>query len=818
MGKKKKAIQSQPLPKKPGINFENSRYYVPVVFGIMLLALVMLFGDFLFSDKMLYGSDMLNAGVYHRGMLVDHVIEYGKIPQWNPHAFGGMPYVEAFHGDIFYPFSVMKFFVSLYFHLGFNLILHIFFAGVFMYLAARQFKLSKTAALFSAASYMFAHYLVSMIAPGHEGKIYVTALFPLVILFLDRAFEKNPFFNFTILGMIIGIIIVSPHPQMSYFTLWAVALYSLYKLILLFIKSRDFSKVLKPSLLVTYAVVLGLLLSAIQFYPGYIYTTEFSPRADTKKGWDWATSWSLHEEEVFSQIIPEFAGTSSRTAETVYWGKNAFKDNAETVGVVPLFLALIGMFFARRRERYFFGGLALFALLYGLGATTPIFKIFYWLIPKVSSLRAPSMIMFFFAFSVSLLAGMGIQKIIEWKNYDNPELRKKLYYILFGFPAFLFVLALLFGTAGNSMLSIWSSFFYSEASTTFVGQGVSKLDLAYRNLPAIQSGAWFGFLFTSLAALFIWLYLTGRAGITIISALVLLPIVDGARFNGRFIDVVDPDNYFKPNQVTNFFTQQEGKFRVLNLTREIPKMMLPLFGIEVVTGYHGNQLRWYDDLLGGPQLRNLTNARFLNLIGTKYLLLASNMALPQGFMGEKPVTDAISFGSVKVMKNENALERVFLVNQYRVISERKQIVTEVLQGGYDLGQLVYLEEEPPLEISSDSMLSDSAWIIEHQFDSVVIGVNCTANRILVLTENYYDSWHIFVDNQPAKLLRADGSFRAVAIPAGAKQVIMIFESERYATGKLITLSSLLYLLIIFGFFFWQGRKVNREELDGERDS
>ena len=135
-----------------------------------------------------------------------------------------------------------------------------------------------------------------------------------------------------------------------------------------------------------------------------------------------------------------------------------------------------------------------------------------------------------------------------------------------------------------------------------------------------------------------------------------------------------------------------------------------------------------------------------------------------------------------------------------------------------MGQLVYLEEEPPLEISSDSMLSDSAWIIEHQFDSVVIGVNCTANRILVLTENYYDSWHIFVDNQPAKLLRADGSFRAVAIPAGAKQVTMIFESERYATGKLITLSTSLYLLIIFGFFFWQGRKVNREESAEESES
>ena len=800
------------------ISIEDSPYYVPTAFAVMFVALVVLFSDFLFSGKMLYGSDTINAGVFLRSFYIDHFNQFGEIPKWNPYIFGGMPYVDAFNGDIFYPFSILKFFGSLTYMLGFNLFLHIFAAGMFMYLAARQFKLGKTASLFTAASYMFSAYLISMVAPGHDGKIFVTTLFPLVMLFLDRGFEKRPFFNFSMLGLVIGIIILSPHPQMSYFTLWAVSFYAAYRIIMLWWETKSFAVVVRPALLITYAVVIALLLSAIQFYPGYVYTTEFSPRADTKRGWDWATSWSLHEEDVFSQIIPEFAGTSSKTVKTVYWGKNAFKDNSETVGVVPLFLALIGMFFARRRERYFFGGLALFALLYGLGATTPVFKIFFWLIPKVSSLRAPSMIMFLFAFSISLIAGMGIQRIIEWKNSDSPELRKKLYYILFGFPAFLFVLAFLFGTAGNSMLSIWTSFFYSEASTTLVGQGVSKLDLAYRNLPAIQSGAWFGFLFTFLAALFIWLYLTGRAAITIISALILLPVIDGARFNARFIDVVDPDNYFKPNQVTNFFTQQQGKFRVLNLTRDIPKVMLPLFGIEVVTGYHGNQLRWYDDLLGGPQLRNLTNARFLNLIGTEYLLLPSNMALPQGFLGEKPVTDEVSFGSVKIMKNENALDRVFLVNQYRVISERKQIVTEVLQGGYDLGQLVYLEEEPPFEISSDSMLTDSVWIIEHQFDSILIGLNCTANRILVMTENYYDGWHVFVDGQPAKLLRADGSFRAVAIPAGARQVTMIFESERYATGKLITLSTSLYLLIIFSFFIWTGRKVKRKKPAEENES
>jgi hypothetical protein len=98
-----------------------------------------------------------------------------------------------------------------------------------------------------------------------------------------------------------------------------------------------------------YAVAIGLMISAIQMYPGVLYTQEYSPRADTKRGWDWATSWSMHEEDAFSLLIPEFVGTNARGTDTYYWGKNAFKDNSDVVGTSAFFLALIGFLFYRRR-------------------------------------------------------------------------------------------------------------------------------------------------------------------------------------------------------------------------------------------------------------------------------------------------------------------------------------------------------------------------------------------------------------------------------------------------------------------------------------
>jgi|GEM_PF-5109773 len=117
-------------------------------------------------------------------------------------------------------------------------------------------------------------------------------------------------------------------------------------------------------------------------------------------------------------------------------------------------------------------------------------------------------------------------------------------------------------------------------------------------------------------------------------------------------------------------------------------------------------------------------------------------------------------------------------------------------------QVVFLEEQPQLEISPDSLDADSTWIVDHQDDSVLIGTKCTQNRILVLTDNYFDAWHVFVDGEPAKLLRAYGTFRAVTIPAGTKTVLFKYKSKRYIVGKKITVLTSLFLLLIIGFYYY----------------
>ncbi|UCG60926.1 MAG: hypothetical protein JSV52_11430 [Candidatus Zixiibacteriota bacterium] len=821
MAKKHKFPRTPAKRQAPSFDPESSPFFVPIVFVVIFLALIVLFSDFIFSDQMLYLSDQIQAGVFFRTLLVDYIHEHGAIPQWNPYIFGGMPYVEAFHGDIFYPLSALKLILSHDRWQGWTLFLHIFLAGIFMYLAARQFKLSKTAGLFSAACYMFAPYLVSLVAPGHDGKIYVTTLFPLVMFFLERGLAsdgtRKALLNFSLLGLVIGVIILSPHPQMSYFALWVLAFYTAFRLILLFREKREFLRLIRPVMLTAYAVVIGLMISAIQFYPGYVYTSEFSPRSDAKRGWDWATSWSMHEEEVISLAIPEFAGRHSGSdMSTPYWGKNAFKDNSESAGTVVLFAALIGFFFYRRRESYFFGGLALFALIYALGATTPLFKIFFLVIPMVKSLRAPSVIMFVFSFSAALLGGMAVQALLEEKDKIRERLSEKFSYLLWGFPALLFVVAVLFKLNGRGMLDLWVSLFYDNAATNYVQAGVSKLDLAYINLPSIQTGAWVAFVSVALMAVVVWLYRSEKAGPWVLATLIALPVISGVRFNSRFVEAVNYERFqSRANPVVKVMTEQEGKFRVMNFTtRMVGENILPENGVEVVIGYHGNQLRWYDNLLGGVLKSNQTNPRFLNLVGAEYILFPGDQPIPDGYFGSKPVSVIDDFGAVKIWRNENALPRAFLVDSVKVFDKVEDIREQVLRGSDDLRRVVYLEKEPSLQYRHDSASADSVWFIDYQADSVLLGVSAASDKILVLTDNYYDAWRAYVDGTPSEVYRSYSTFRAVEIPAGAGRVLFKFESDRYRLGKSVTGLTFLYLVVIIGVCWYTGRphsKMERKE-------
>ena len=110
-------------------------------FVIMAVLTLLVFRQYLLSGpgQMLLGQDTLAAGIMFRKFFVEHIRALGRLPLWNPYLFGGVPTIEAGSGDILYPASILHFLLPLTSALAWKLILHVYLAGVFMYLAARAF-------------------------------------------------------------------------------------------------------------------------------------------------------------------------------------------------------------------------------------------------------------------------------------------------------------------------------------------------------------------------------------------------------------------------------------------------------------------------------------------------------------------------------------------------------------------------------------------------------------------------------------------------------------------------------------------------------
>src|SRR6187401_1562653 len=55
------------------------------------------------AGQLINGSDYYLAGWGFRHFGAEYWRQHHAIPLWNPYIFGGLPYVGAAHGDVFYP-------------------------------------------------------------------------------------------------------------------------------------------------------------------------------------------------------------------------------------------------------------------------------------------------------------------------------------------------------------------------------------------------------------------------------------------------------------------------------------------------------------------------------------------------------------------------------------------------------------------------------------------------------------------------------------------------------------------------------------------
>jgi hypothetical protein len=150
--------------------------------------------------------------------------------------------------------------------------------------------------------------------------------------------------------------------------------------------------------------------------------------------------------------------------------------------------------------------------------------------------------------------------------------------------------------------------------------------------------------------------------------------------------------------------------------------------------------------------------------------------------------------------------RLSYVRGYAVEPDPERAWSRIASGSVDLTREVLLDRRPiPDPGPGDAHPMLLARLAEEAPERVVAELTASTGGLLVLTDVFYPGWIAEEDGRRLPILRADGFFRAVALPAGTHRVVFRYRPISVAIGGAL---SALAALILAGLWY-SGEPVGR---------
>lgn len=771
------------------------------ILGAMTLAHPALGGAFLVNPV----SDQYIAGFAFREYGATMLRETGGFPLWNPYLFGGMPFVAAMHGDIFYPTFLLRMVMATDVAMTWGMILHLILAGLATYAFLRAIGVSFYASLLGGLAYMLGGQVSSLVSPGHDGKLFVSALLPVTLLALTWGIRDARQWAWGVLAVVVGLGVLSPHPQLLQYLLLASGAWAL---MLAFgtvngsrLERRDAFVRLGLALA---AVLVGGAMGAIQYLPVREYV-DWSPRAGGRD-YAYATSFSMPIEELFNTYLPQFTGILEH-----YWGRNPIKLHSEYIGASVLALATAafgGLGAGVRTVRgvavaddanagqvprallWFWTGVLVVSTLWALGGYTPFYHLVYAIVPGTKFFRAPSTIFFVSTFAVTLLAAFGTDRVLSGR------VSRRWCYVVGGIGAAI-------------------ALFASVGGLTQLGLAIAlpgRADGVDANAPAVLVGAWRSFLFLAATVGVVWALGMRRltpaiAGATL-AVLAVLDLWSVERLHFRFS--APAAELYATDAAIEHVKAESQPVRVIAmaLSEDYAYHDPVLFGdglmthrVRGVLGYHGNELGRYQRLVDKDgRYSQVGNPAFWGLANVKYFYSnVDSLPVPGARRVVGPVRNA---AGTTVSLFELPGEHPFAWVAPVIAKYPDDAVAQATRApNFPYRSVALLDTAsttPGVTLTAMPQPLDLATTTTGYAPgrfTVELAAPAPEGSALVVSENYYPGWTALVDGTPAKAERANLSLMAVALPAGARRVEFAFDSAPYHTGKRVTLVALALALL-----------------------
>ncbi len=699
----------------------------------------------------------------------------GRLPLWDPYIYAGQPALADIQSGALYPLNLLVILLLALAGLGFPLwaleaqvILHFSLASVFTYLLVHRLSRSRFAAVVSALTFTYSGYLTSF--PVQQVTILRAAVWlPLILLLLDIAMEDGDpvrarfpalssrfWFYLILAGLTFGCSILAGHPQTAMHVFYASVAYFAFKV---WKKTSEVSPSQDLGGLNAYpwrgAIIGGLVgilvfalvalgLAAVQLLP----TLEFirlSPRAAI----DYETaSWGLFRHEMVSFLFPGYFGGSP-----------------QYVGILPMVLAAMAILFERRqRDKVFWVGLGLAALLLSFGRHTFLYNVFYILVPGFGWVRNQERVILLFSFSLAILAGYGATLLIR----PIPRVLRP------GFQSFYETLKRL-GLVG---LALTAFFYYGWLQGNQEGADPNFFTAVLRHHV-------FNLLLFGGVVLLLALRLNRGASRRWLMALCVGIIAFNLfTINWQFnIQDATEEGHFPQMGATDYFREQlvTGEpFRVSTA------------GLLPGAGNAGIIYKLYD-VAGNSPLHLASLEKFEAQVDERRRWQLLNVAYvfdPRDLDREDLEFTYVKRG-VRTYRVRDAWPHAWAVHGVVVAAGDEETWAILNAPNFDPARRVVLPHEPGIALPGEDTTGSRVDITEYTPTRISLQADMVDNGLLVLSDVHYPGWQARVNGQPVPIYRANYLLRAVPVEADQHRVEVYYDPPLFKVGLAITTLTLL---------------------------
>jgi hypothetical protein len=693
------------------------------------------------SDR---GDTVLSLPMLNR--LYNEGLHHGELRLWNPYLFCGYPLYNNLLVHPFYPPNMLLHGVlppRIAYDL--NLLLHFFFSGAAMYWLLRGTGSSRAAACIGGLLWMLIGYNTFWFSTGTFMGASVFA--PLALLGLRRGLADKNLKPLLLGGLAMGLVILGSHGQHA---LHILIFHSLWLLVCCIADRGARAFIVKGAALFILSA-LGVGMAAILTQLDSVLNGFRAPGEDL--GLHYGSPWLLttYMANVVLGKICYAPDGLLRSEFTIY------------AGVVGTTLALAGAIrgFRDRWPRF----LAMFAVVALLVAFVKPLAQLALHIPFLN-LSMPARWVYVLGLCVTLLAAGGVDALRTDRVRTARMIVVPLGLCLLGVAVYSHHGALVETLIGLALAGVWVA-------------------AEFRGLPAAPA---LGVLAIAFDLIPNFVCFNAHADPRVLDQ--KFPAIEAIRARET-----------EPWRATGSLRNSDAPPTNPNPWNvAVGSNILALYGVEAVMGYESIaplSTVLYCAKIGGPKsilgsgrvlMLDDPDSKLAEISNLKHLLIPFDTYTPS------LANSAGAWGPLRVFDRNLGLPRAYLVGTARQadVDEAAQLLSS---GQVDPRKTVLLESGP---LPKTSPGGGSVTWTTRETDRIELAVEAKGDSILVVSDTDYPGWEATVDGVETAILRANITFRAVAVPAGSHKVVMRFRPASARYGLILSVLAIAAVLASCG--------------------